>query len=31
MRKKQHTTKTPCNVHDPEFKVEVGNKSTFGK
>ena len=23
--------KAPCNVHDPEFEAEVGNKSTSGK
>ena len=24
-----HTKKTPNNVHDQKFEVEVGNKSTY--
>ena len=26
-----YTKKTPYNVHDPELKVEVADKSTSGK
>ena len=27
----RNNTKTLYNIHDPEFEVEVGNKSTSGK
>ena len=26
-----HIKKTPYNIHDQKFEVEVGNKSTSGK
>ena len=30
-RNNTHTKKTSCSVHDPEFEVEIGAKSTSGK